>query len=306
LARRLVDLEAQVILVDNLFPGGGGNHFNIAGIESKVQFENIDVRDTPRVAPLIEKCDFLFNLAGQTSHHFAMADPQTDVSVNCCAQLSILETCRHHNPSIKVVFSSTRQVYGVPQYLPVDEQHPLSPADINGINKAAGESYHMIYHNLYGVRACILRLTNTYGPRMRVKDARQNFLGIWLRRLIEGSPIDVFGDGRQARDLNHVNDVVNALLLAAVREESGGQIFNLGASDPIELRDLATLLIEINGGGEFRVVPFPAERKAIDIGSYCGNYGLIRDRLDWVPQSCLEEGLEGTLKFYREHYRHYW
>ena len=154
-----------------------------------------------------------------------MNDPYTDLEINCRSQLSILEACRKNNPEIKIVFASTRQIYGRPTYLPVDEKHPLSPVDVNGINKIAGEFYHILYNNIYGIRACALRLTNTYGPKMRVKDARQTFLGIWIKRLLEGAPIDVFGDGEQLRDFNYVDDVVDALIITATMDEANGQVF---------------------------------------------------------------------------------
>jgi nucleoside-diphosphate-sugar epimerase len=250
--------------------------------------------------------DYLFNLAGQTSHLDSMENPHTDLEINCRSQLSILEACRRHNPQIRIVFASTRQIYGAPDYLPVDEKHPLRPVDVNGINKMAGEWYHILYNNVYGLRASALRLTNTYGPRMRVKDSRQTFLGIWIRRLIEGQPIEVFGDGSQLRDFNYVDDVVDALLLCATSPDADGGIFNLGADPPVSLKDLAKLIVAMHPGAEFRLVPFPPDRKVIDIGDYFADYSLIRSRLGWTPKTGLREGLAETLDFYREHHRHYW
>jgi len=306
LARRLVELDAEVLLMDSLIPEYGGNRFNIAGIEDKLTVNIADVRDEYSMTYLVQGQDYLFNLAGQTSHLDSMRDPYTDLEINCRAQLSILEACRKHNPGIKVVFASTRQIYGAPDYLPVDERHLLHPTDINGVNKMAGEWYHIIYNNVYGVRSCALRLTNTYGPRMRVMDARQTFLGLWIRRLVEGKPIEVFGDGRQLRDFNHVDDVVDALLLVACSDEANGQVFNLGADDPISLRDLAELLVEINGSGEIRLVPFPPDRKAIDIGSYYADFQQIHRTLGWTPKVPLRKGLAETLNFYRKHAARYW
>ncbi len=187
LARRLAESEAQVTLIDSMIPEYGGNLFNIRGIEDKVKVHNSDVRDKHSMQYLIQGQDYLFNLAGQTSHLDSMQDPETDMEINCRAQLSILEACRKYNPHAKIVFASTRQIYGKPDYLPVDEKHLLRPTDVNGINKMAGEWYHILYNNVYGIRACALRLTNTYGPRMRVKDARQTFLGAWVRLLLEGT-----------------------------------------------------------------------------------------------------------------------
>jgi len=306
LAHRLVKLGARVLLVDSLIPEYGGNLFNIKEIEDKVIVNIADVRDVYSMRYLVKGMDYLFNLAGQTSHLDSMDDPYTDLEINCRAQLSILETCRRYNPDIRIVFASTRQIYGVPDYLPVDELHPLHPTDVNGINKMAGEWYHILYNNVYGIRACALRLTNTYGPRMRVKDARQTFLGIWIKHIIKGEEIKVFGDGRQLRDLNFVDDVVDALLVSSVSEEAYGQIFNLGCDEPISLKDLAQLLIEVNGGGVFSLVPFPPERKKIDIGDYYGDFRKIRSILGWEPKTPLREGLAITLEYYKKYGRYYW
>jgi UDP-glucose 4-epimerase len=306
LAARLVGLGARVLLVDSLIPEYGGNLFNIARIQGQVQVNISDVRDEHSMRYLVQGMEYLFNLAGQTSHLDSMQDPYTDLEINCRAQLSILEACRKFNPGIKVIFASTRQPYGKPDYLPVDERHLLRPVDVNGINKMAGESYHIVYNNVYGIRSCSLRLTNTYGPCMRVKDARQTFLGIWIRLLIEGRPIKVFGDGRQVRDFNYVDDVVEALLLAAASDDANGQVFNLGAEEPIKLCDLAAQLVEINGGGRYEIVPFPSDRKAIDIGDYYGDYRRIRAKLGWRPAIPLAEGLRRTLDYYRQHCAHYW
>ncbi|HEU5088780.1 MAG TPA: NAD-dependent epimerase/dehydratase family protein, partial [Roseiflexaceae bacterium] len=215
LARRLLELGARVTLVDSLIPQYGGNLFNIHGIEEQVRVNIADVRDAYSMNYLVQGKDYLFNLAGQTSHLDSMRDPHTDLEINCRAQLSILESCRTHNTDIRVVYASTRQIYGKPDYLPVDERHLLHPVDVNGVNKMAGEWYHILYNNVYGIRAAALRLTNTYGPRMRVKDARQTFLGIWIKNLIDGQPIQVWGDGLQIRDFTYVDDCVEALLLTA-------------------------------------------------------------------------------------------
>jgi len=304
LVRRLVELGAQVTLVDSLIPAYGGNLFNIAGIEERVRVNISDVRDEHSLKYLVQGQDLLFNLAGQTSHMDSMKDPYTDLEINCRAQLSILETCRQYNPDIKIVFASTRQIYGKPEYLPVDEKHLLRPTDVNGINKMAGEWYHILYNNVYNIRTCALRLTNTYGPRMRVKDARQTFLGIWIKLLVEGKSFDVWG-GDQLRDFTYVDDIVEALLLAATKEEANGQVYNLGGCEVITLRELANLLIKVNGGGEFQVRVFPDERKRIDIGDYYADYSRIRSELGWVPQVNLEEGLTRTLDYYRCHLGNY-
>jgi len=304
LAHRLVGCGARVTLVDSLNPDYGGNLFNLHGIEDRVRVNVSDVRDHHSMKYLVQGQDFLFNLAGQTSHMDSMRDPETDLEINCKAQLSILEACRQSNPAIRIVFASTRQMYGRPEYLPVDEKHLLRPVDVNGINKMAGEWYHILYNNVYGIRASALRLTNTIGPRMRVKDARQTFLGIWVRLLIEGKPFEVWG-GEQLRDFNGVEDAVDAFLLAATHDDALGQAFNLGAHPPISLLDTAKLLIEAAGGGDYVVKQFPPERRRIDIGDYYSDYRLIRDRLGWEPRTPLRETLRQTVDFYRQNLAQY-
>ena len=304
LARRLIDLGAEVTIVDSLVPEYGGNRFNIAGIEERVRVNVSDVRDEHSFRYLVQGQEILFNLAGQTSHLDSMTDPFTDLDINVRAQLSIVETCRQVNPSIRIVFASTRQIYGKPETLPVDEKHLLHPIDVNGVHKMAGEWYHILYNNVYGIRACALRLTNTYGPRMRVKDARQTFLGVWIRRLLQNEPIEVWG-GEQLRDFTFVDDAVEAFLLAAA-PETAGSIYNLGGAEPpVTLRELAELLVQVNGGGEVRGMPFPPDRKAIDIGDYYADFSKARRELGWTPRVGLEEGLRRTLDFYREHLGHY-
>ncbi len=304
LARRLVDLGAHVTLVDSLVPQYGGHRFNIDGLEDRLQVNISDVRDPYSLRTHVTGQDFLFNLAGQTSHLDSMEDPFTDLDINCRAQLSILETCRQCNPKARIVFASTRQIYGRPDQLPVDESHPLRPVDVNGINKLAGEFYHRLYHDVYELPTCVLRLTNTYGPRMRIKDARQTFVGVWIRLLLEGQPFEVWG-GRQLRDFTYVDDCVEALLLAAVRPQAAGQVFNLGGGEVTSLVDLARLLVELNGRGQFVQREFPAERKRIDIGDYYADDGLIRRTLGWQPKVALRDGLNRTLEFFRHNLDHY-
>lgn len=304
LARKLVNSGADVLIVDSLIPEYGGNLFSISDIKDQVQVNISDVRDEYSMRYLVQGRDYLFNLAGQTSHLDSMNDPYTDLEINCKAQLSILEACRKYNPNIRIVFSSTRQLYGKPDYLPVDEKHLLRPVDVNGINKMAGEWYHILYNNVYGIPATAIRLTNTYGPGMRIKDARQTFLGIWIRLLIEGKPFEVWG-GEQLRDYTYVDDVVDALLMAAIEESAIGKIFNLGGDCVISLRDTAETMIKANGGGEFNIREFPAERKRIDIGDYYSDDRLIRSVLGWKPQVSLQDGLSKTLKYYRENLEHY-
>lgn len=304
LARRLVDLGSVVSIVDSLIPEYGGNLTNIVDIQDRVKVNVSDVRDEHSFKYLIQGQDYLFNLAGQTSHLDSMRSPYIDLDINCRAQLSILESCRHYNPDIRIIFTSTRQIYGKPDYLPVDENHLLRPVDVNGINKMAGEWYHILYNNVYGIPAVALRLINTYGPGMRIKDARQTFLGTWIRNLIEGIPFEVWG-GDQLRDYNYIDDVVDALLVAATSDQATGKVFNLGGHEIISLKDTAQLLVQVNGSGEYTLCEFPVDRRKIDIGDYYSDYSLIHRVLGWHPYTSLAAGFQKTIDFYRKNINQY-
>jgi UDP-glucose 4-epimerase len=304
LARHLADLGASVVAVDSLIPDYGGNLFNLDGYEDRIKLNIADVRDQFSMNYLVQGQDYLFNLAGQVSHTDSMQNPYIDLEINVRAQLSILEACRRINPAIRILFASTRQIYGKPVYLPADESHPIEPVDVNGINKNAAEKYHLLYGRLYGIPVAVLRLTNVYGPRMRVKDARQTFTGWWIRQLLEGETLRIYGGGQQLRDLNFVDDVVDAMLVAACDPQAIGKSYNLG-SEPLSLLELAEIMIEINGGGSFELVPFPPERKSIDIGSYYANFSKIRAELGWEPHSSIRDGIRRSLDYYREHLGRY-
>ena len=306
LARRLVGLGADVTLIDSLVPEYGGNPANIADIRAQVTVNVSDVRDPHSLNALVAGRDYLFNLAGQTSHLDSMSDPHTDLDINAGAQLSILEAARRENPTVRIVFAGTRQIYGKPDYLPVDENHPIRPVDVNGVNKVAGEWYHLVYHQVYSLPTTTLRLTNTYGPGMRVRDARQTFLGVWIKQALRGEVINVFGEGTQRRDFTYVDDCVDALLLAGSKPAAIGRVFNLGGAEVVSLEDVATTLTELQPGSNYQLIDFPEDRKRIDIGDYFGSWELIHKDLGWQPQVALSDGLQRTLDYYREHGSHYW
>jgi UDP-glucose 4-epimerase len=310
LAIRLLELGACVTVVDSLIPETGGNPFNIESVrdDPRLSVRTVDVRDVLAMERLVRNQAVIFNLAGQVSHIDSMQDPFTDLEINCRSQLALLDTCRRVAPETKVVFASTRQIYGrVPEdQLPVDERQPPSPVDVNGINKLAGERYHVLYNNVYGIRTSVLRLTNTYGPRILVKNNRQTAIGWLIRQVMDGETITIFGDGLQLRDFTYVDDAVEAFLMAGANDAANGQVFNVGAQEPISLRELAELLIEVAETGRYELVPFPPERKAIDIGSIYVDDRKLRRVLKWRPQVEMREGLRRTIEFYRAHRAHYW
>jgi UDP-glucose 4-epimerase len=304
LARRLVAEGADVLLVDSLIPEYGGNWYNIEGIADRLTVNLSDLRDRHVLPHLVRDRDVIFNLVGQTSHLDSMTDPLTDLAINTEAQLHLLQACRSEAPDTHIVFASTRQIYGSPVYLPVDEKHPLVPPDVNGINKLAGEFYHLLYHRVYGLKSTSLRLTNTYGPRMRIRDARQTFLGVWIRLALQGKPFEVWG-GEQLRDFTYVDDAVEAFLAAAITPAAEGRAFNIGGFPPVSLTQLAQALVAANGGGTPVVKPFPAERKKIDIGDYHADDSAFRAATGWAPRVDMTEGLKRTLDWFRSNLAHY-
>ena len=299
LARSLVALGAHVTLVDSLIPGHGGNPFNVDGIDSALRVNLDDMGQESAMKHLVRDCAVIFNLAGQVSHIDSMEDPYTDLDINCRSQLSILESCRKCNTTVKVVYAGTRQIYGRPDSLPVTEQHLVRPTDVNGVNKAAAEHYHLVYNNVFGIRACSLRLSNVYGPRQLIKHDRQGYLGWFIRLAIEGREIQIFGDGLQLRDIVYVDDVVNAFLLAGAMEELNGGVFNIGGAQPISHLDLVSQLIEIAGTGTWRLVEWPPEKKAIDIGSFYTDWSRFHAITGWEPRVSVRDGLRRTIEYYR-------
>jgi len=305
LARQLVDLGADVLLVDSLIPDYGGNLFNIDGIAGRVRVNVADIRQQSTMNYLVQGRDVIFSLAGQVSHIDSMRDPYTDLDINCRSQLTVLEACRNFNAKVKIVYAGTRQVYGRPDSLPVDETQLVRPTDVNGINKAAGEYYHLVYNNVFGVRGCSLRLTNVYGPRQLLKHNRQGFIGWFIRLAIEGQTIQIYGDGSQQRDFVYVDDAADAFLRAGAADACNGEVFNVGGDEPITHRDLTAMLIRIAGSGSAEYVPWPPESKAIDIGSFYADSTKFKTTTGWRPTVALEEGLRRTIAFYREHWCEY-
>jgi UDP-glucose 4-epimerase len=298
IARRLVALGAEVLLIDSMIPDYGGNLANIADIRERVAVNIADIRGGHGLSHLLYGQDFLFNLAAQTSHLDSMSSPEVDLAINCTAQLQLLEACREINPGIAIVHAGTRQIYGRPEYLPVDERHRLRPVDVNGVNKMAGEAYHLMFHDVYGIKTRSLRLTNVYGPGMRIRDARQTFLGIWLRRVLEGEPFEVWG-GEQRRDLLYVDDAAEAFLYAGITPGTEGLALNIGGGEAVTLAAAAKALIAANGGGEYQIREFPPERESIDVGDFLIDDSRFRALSGWQPRFGIAQGLRRSLEYYQ-------
>jgi len=304
LAMKLVQDGAKVTILDSMLPEYGGNLFNLTLIKDKAVINFSDMRDNNSLSYLVKGKDYIFNLAGQVSHQDSMVNPFLDLDINVKAQLSLLEACRCQSPSAVIVYTSTRQFYGTPEYLPVDERHPINPPDVNGINKLAAEQYHQLYSKVYGLPTVSLRLTNTYGPRQLIKNARQGFIGWFVNRAILGEKIQLFGTGEQIRDFTYVDDVVEALCLAAITPKCYGQYYNLGG-EKANLKEIADMLVKYSGKGIVELIPFPEERKKIDIGDFYGSYQKFHNDTGWEPQVGLEKGLRLMIDYYKKYKESY-
>ena len=305
LAIKLASLGARIVVADALIPEYGGNRFNIESVKSQVKVEICDTRDLDAVESLVRNQAVIFNLAGTLSHVDSMSDPMTDLEINCRAQLSLLEAVRKNNPEARIVFAGTRNQYGRAKYLPVDENHPMEPTDINGINNIAAEKYHLMYTKVYGIKTVSLRMTNTYGPRHQMRHSRQGVLNWFIRQIMDGVEVKLYGTGLQRRDINYVDDVVQALYLVGKSESGWGEAYNLGG-EAVSLYDFVKKIIKARGRGQVRLIPFPKEREIIEVGDYVASFEKITKTYGWKPQTKLEDGIKKTLDFYKKYKSHYW
>lgn len=302
LVRALVDGGNQVYVVDNLLRGQGGNMFNLSGYENRFEYLPYSLYSA-QTLKMIPQMDVIYHLAAQTRHFVSMQRPITDIHINVQNTIKLLETCRRVNPHAQIVFTSTRQVYGIPKYLPVDEAHPVSPVDVNGINKYSAEQFCQLYARVYGVGTTILRLSNTYGPRMGLKGASLPLIAHWIKNLFSDSPLDIW-NGDLIRDFSYVDDVVQALLIAQTLEEKKAGIYNIGGIRS-SLFDLANNMIAISGRGSYRFRKYPDKRKRIEIGTIYVDDSRFRNETGWKPLTDLPEGLRNTLDYFAQYIDRY-
>ncbi len=306
LARRLVALGARVTVLDNLNPGQGGNSTNLDGVQKAIEILIGDQADAELVGGLVRGQAVVFNLCGRGAHADSMRDPFGDLYANGTAQLTLLEAVRQHNPNARVVFAGTRSQYGRTVRLPVSEDHPQVPVDINGAHKVAAERYHLIYHAAHGIRACSLRLTNIYGPRQLMAHGRQGFMNWFMRRAMDGEEILVYGDGAQLRDLLYVDDAVEAFLLAGLEPAADGRAFNIASGEGVSVRRLAEATAAAAGRGSVRMVEYPTDQRPIEVGDYVANITAARHTLGWEPRVPLEDGLSRTIAYFEPRRDQYW
>lgn len=306
LAHRLVSLDAKVSILDCLLKDHGGNLNNLIGIENKVVHVIGDIRDPSMMERLIRDQDVLFNVAAQTSHTGSMQDPFLDVDINVKGQINLLEICRKINPGIRIVYCSTRAVYGSNPKSEIDENCLPNPLDVYAANKLAGEYYHRIYSQVHGLKTVILRVANGYGPRAQMKGPSFGILNWFIRLAVDDHEIKVFGDGRQVRDYVYVDDIIDAFLAVGAGESLQGEIFNAGTGQGLPLIDIVHAIIQIVGKGKIVHVSWPEQNKKIDVGNFVADVKKIKTKLDWSPKITLDQGLKKTTDFYKKYKNDYW
>lgn len=306
LVHALTTLGCSVTVVDSLAPTQGGNRFNLEKCRGEVDMRIADLLDAGVIEDAVRGQDYVFHIAGTGNHLDSLEAPLHDLDVNARSTLAVLEAVRREAPEAAVVSAGTRSIYGQIQTSPVSEDHPLLPTEVNSANKAAADLYHHAYHHAHGLHAVSLRLTNTYGPRMLTAHFRQGFINWFVRLAVEGGTFKLYGDGSQVRDLSYVDDVVSTFLLAAVTPDAAGQSFNVGSGKPVDLRMIASTLVDIAGRGNIEYVPFPEDARRIEIGDYVADIGKIERVLGWQPRTNLRDGLERSLRYYEAYREHYW
>lgn len=306
IAHKLVELGAEVEVVDACIDPYGWNLANIKEIKDKVKFTKTDIRDEKAMGDAVKEKDFIFNCAAQVSHVDSMKEPFLDLDINCRGNLVLLEACRKHAGNAKIVYAGTRGQMGSLHYSPADEEHPDNPTDIYGANKWAAEKYHLVYNSAFGLPATSLRINNTYGERHQMKHAKYGIMNWFIRLALDNGEIPVYGDGSQTRDYNYIADVVDACILAAQSPKTNGKYYLLGSGNEIKFIDMVKTVIAAAGSGSYKLIPWPADRKAIEVGNFFVSYKKINAELGWEPKTSLDEGLRKTVAFYRARKADYW
>jgi UDP-glucose 4-epimerase len=297
---------ARVSILDAMLPLYGGNRFNLRGILDSVQFIEGDIRDLELMRRVVPGYDYIFNLAGQVSYVDSNTEPLLDLDINCKGHLQVLEACRLENPRARLLFASSRFVYGRIEYIPVDEGHPFNCLSIYGIHKLAGEKYYRFYHEAYGLPTVSVRIANPYGPRQQMKHSKYGIVNWFIRLALEGKPLTVFGDGRQRRDYIYNEDLAEACVALLLSPGTEGQVYNLGTGTGVPFAEMAALVAEAVPGTAVRQVEWPRDRYFVETGDYLSDITRITTASGWRPKTTLKDGIGRTVAYYREHQEEYW
>ena len=306
LARRLVELGSNITVVDAMLPGYGGNLFNVEGVADKIHINFSDIRDVHTMNYLVRDQEIVFHLAGQVDHILSLTNPFPDIDINIRGSAVVMEAVRGHAPGARVVYTGTRGQYGPTVNLPVGEDTPMNPKGLYELTNLTAEKMMLLYNDKHNVATSVLRLTNIYGPRAQMLHSRYGVVNWFVRVALDNGTIKVFGSGDIKRDFLYVDDAVEAILLAAVRDEAIGEVFNVGVDKPSNFLELAERVIAIAGSGRWEFAPFSPERAKQEPGDFYSDITKIRNTLGWEPATDLDTGLRATIEFYKRHGSHYW
>lgn len=306
LVRRAALLGAHVTVLDALLPLYGGNLFNIEDVREKITFVEGDIRDADVVAECVRDADYIFNFAAQVSYVLSNVDPFLDLDFNCRGHLTLLDSCRKTGATQRIIFSSSRFVYGAPEYSPVDENHPLNCQSIYGIHKIAAEKYHQFFHRSYNQPTLSLRFTNPYGPRQQMKHNQYGIVNWFIRQALDGEALTIYGDGAQQRDYIFVEDIVEACLLIALAGKFEGEVYNVGSGHGVGFREMTECIVAAVPETRILSVDWPPNRTLVETGDFIADCKKLRTLTGWSPHVSLEEGIRATVDYYRKNRSRYW
>jgi UDP-glucose 4-epimerase len=305
LAHALVTLGAQVTAVDAMLPLYGGNEYNLADIASQVKFVVGDIRDMDVMKELVAQADIIYNFAAQVSYIDSKDKPFLDLDINGRGHLTVLEAMRAVNSHAKILFSSSRLVYGRILTTPVNEEHPTNPLSLYGIHKLLGEKYYRYYADQFGIRAMSVRIPNPYGPRQQMKHNKYSIVGWFVRQAMEDKTITIFGDGSQERDYLYIDDIVSAFIELTVKGESG-EVYNIGTHERVRFVDMVDAVLAEVGKGKKEHVPWPPKYEKNETGNYIADTSKVKSITSWQAQVPLKEGIARMVAYYKQHHQYYW
>jgi UDP-glucose 4-epimerase len=291
----LVRLGAHVTMLANSRPLSAELAALAESSPDALQVVGGSVGDPALMERLVQAQDVIYPLAGKSGAVQSNGDPLADLEINCRGLLNVLEAARVRNPAATIVYPSSRLVYGRATCLPVPETHETEPQSIYGAHKLASEKYLAIYHQVHRLPTVVLRISNPYGAEREPKQFTHGIVNHFVRTALRGEPLTIFGDGTQSRDYIYIDDVVEALLIAAVKPAAIGRVYNVGSGQPITLRGAADAVVQMVGSGQVMHRPWPPQDLLVETGDFVADIRRIQTELGWVPTVTWHEGLERIL-----------
>jgi UDP-glucose 4-epimerase len=305
LAHALVARGAKVTILDAMLPLYGGNLFNLEDIKDSVEFIQGDIRDEEIVRQVVVGKDIIYNFAAQVSYIDSKDQPFLDLDINGKGHLNVLELVRQFAPNARILFSSSRMVYGKILTTPVSENHPTDPLSLYGIHKLLAEKYYSYYTHTFGLDTVSIRIPNPYGPRQQMKHSKYSIVGWFVRQAMEGKPITIFGDGSQERDYLYVDDIVDAFLELTVHGVAG-EVYNIGSEERVTFGGMVDTVLAEVGSGSKECIPWPENYEKNETGNYVADTSKIEQITSWKPSVTLEQGIAKMVEYYKKNKAQYW